>query len=340
MISLRSFKVLSVSSFLIEVPPFCGLNGEVFAIFDHSCHVQMNDGRMVCIADARIENGPITVRAALPRHLDFKALGVRLGMPLRMEGEDWILGDEILLRLSGAARWVPPAISGFPSHATASRRMSTLCHGLERDVPEAGLAPLVRHAEDLAHGGQIILGSVSDLVHIASQRVAKIVEGVRAGRRRQIDDGVRGLIGLGPGLTPSGDDLLAGFMIGLITTSDLSDRAPKEWPPRRGLADLTAAIARTILIHATTGTTRLSNALLSYAVKGVGSDSVHRLLQALLQSNDAPEPTAAALKMTRTGHTSGWDCLAGILLGIHLGIRLSGTPAVSGDGFARLTTAV
>ena len=116
----------------------------------------MNDGRMICIADGRLDDGPITVRVDLPRHLDFKSLGVRLGMPLRMEEEDWLLGEEILLGISKAARWAPPAISGFASPAAVLRRLRTLCHSLERDVPEAGLAPLVRHAEALVHDNPII----------------------------------------------------------------------------------------------------------------------------------------------------------------------------------------
>ena len=321
--------------------------GEVFAAYDHSCYVQMADGRMICIADGCLDDGPITVRVASAPHVDFKALGVRLGMPLHMEGGDWLLGDDILLRISGAPRWVPPAISGFASPATVRNRLRTLGRCLERDVPAAGLASLVRHAEDLADGRPINLDRVSHLARLASQRLAELVQGVKARNERQIDDGVCGLIGLGPGLTPSGDDLLAGLMIGLITTPDSWGRATQahqvERPLGKVLSEATAELTRAILRHAATGTTQISNALLSHAVQGVGSDSVHRLLQALLQRDDAPEPTPAALQITRTGHTSGWDCLAGILLGIHIGIRLreTATGAHSGfDGDAQLQTVV
>ena len=267
MIPRRSFNVLSISSILMDTSSSLGLRGEVVAAYDHSCYVQMNDGRTICIADASLDDGPITVRVALPRHLDFKALGIRLGVPLRMEGEDWVLGDEILLRTSGATPWAPPAISGFASPATVLRRLRTVRHHLERDVPETGLAPLVRHVEDLALGGPIIRDGVGDLARIGSQRVTCLVEGVRKRDARRIDEAVRGLIGLGPGLTPSGDDLLAGFMIGLIATTGPWDPAPETHPGepilRQGSEAVAAILAQSILGHAANGTTRISNALLA-----------------------------------------------------------------------------
>ena len=317
------------------------------ATYNHSCHVLAADGRMICIADRHLDDGPVTLRVDFPWHLDIKALGARPCMPLRMEGEDWLLGEDILLRISGATRWVPPAISEFASRATVLWRLRTLCDCLNRDIPEAGLAPLVRHADALARGRPIILDGASHLAGVASQRARKLSEGVWARDQREIDDGVRGLIGIGPGLTPSGDDLLAGFMIGLIATLDSPDRASSgyqvEQPALPGLHHVIEALGRTILSHAARGTTQISNALLSHAVKGVGSDSVHRLLQALLQRDDAPELTPAALEMATTGHTSGWDCLAGVLVGVHLGLRLTEAPAVGHDGFdsdVRLKTAV
>ena len=247
------------------------------------------------------------------------------------------MGEDILLRTSGATRWVAPAVTGFASPATVLGRLRALCRCLERDVPEAGLAALARYAEDLGYGRPIIFDrSAGHLTRVGVQRLAMLVDGVWARDQHQINAGVRGLIGLGPGLTPSGDDLLGGFMISLIAILDSPACGPEThqvgWSPREGLGDGVAELARTILRHAATETTQISCALLSHAVKGVGSDSVHRMLQALLQRDDAPEPTPAALKLTTVGHTSGWDCLAGILVGVHFGLRLGQTQTADGDG--------
>ena len=189
----------------------------------------------------------------------------------------------------------------------------------------------------------MVLDGAGLLVHVVSRSVEKLVKGAEARDDRDIEDGVRGLIGIGPGLTPSGDDLLAGLVIGLIATNGSPDRTNYrhrvEGAATQGLSEVISALAGSIVRHAAGGTTQISNVLLSHAVKGVGSDSVHRLLQALLQRNDPPEPTQAALNLAILGHTSGWDCIAGILVGVHLGLCLRETPGAGRDGYARLKTA-
>ncbi len=256
------------------------------------------------------------------------------------------MGEDILLRTSGATRWVAPAVIGFASPATVIGRLGALRRCLERDVPEAGLAALARYAEDLGYGRPVFFDRrASHLTRVGVQRLTMLVDGVWALDQHQIDAGVRGLIGLGPGLTPSGDDLLGGFMIGLTAILDSPACGPEThqvgWSPREGLGDSVGELARTILRHAATETTQISCALLSHAVKGVGNDSVHRMLQALLQRDDAPEPSPTALKLTTLGHTSGWDCLAGILVGVHLGFRLRQTQTADGsEADTRLKMAV
>ena len=176
MILLRTFNALSVSASLMETSSSSGFWGEVSATFNHSCHLQTVDNRMICIADRHLDDGPITLRVDFPGHLDFKSLGARVGMPLRMESEDWLLGDN-LLRLSEATRWVPPAICEFASRATVLRRLRELCRCLETDIPEEGLAPLVRYGDGLAHERPIILDGASPLVRAGTQSVRKLVKG-------------------------------------------------------------------------------------------------------------------------------------------------------------------
>jgi hypothetical protein len=144
---------------------------------------------------------------------------------------------------------------------------------------------------------------------MALPRVACLAVGVLGTDQPKIDWGVRGLVGLGPGLTPSGDDLLGGMMIALMATAG-------------GRAPAANCLRRSILRHAGDGTTLISAALLAEAAAGAGSDGVHRLLGSLLQARDTPSPLGHALDVAAVGHTSGWDCLAGLVLGIHLGLLL------------------
>ena len=105
------------------------------------------------------------------------------------------------------------------------------------------------------------------------------------------------LAGWGPGLTPSGDDFLAGMMLGL-------------WL-RRG-ADAAAACAQ-IYAAAAPRTTRLSRAFLRAARDGLADERWHVLLRALTM-DDAAGLERATHDVLAFGASSGLDMLAGFQL--------------------------
>jgi len=101
------------------------------------------------------------------------------------------------------------------------------------------------------------------------------------------------LIGLGPGLTPAGDDFVGGAMIALRACGDA--RA----------ADRIAAWA---LPLAQERTNRISRAHLECAASGEGHEALHDYLA----SGDREHLD----RLTRIGHTSGLDAAAGALLAL------------------------
>ena len=108
---------------------------------------------------------------------------------------------------------------------------------------------------------------------------------------------VLGLLGLGPGLTPAGDDLLAGLLVGLSARPDL--RAP-----------LAAAVHR----HAATRTTWLSAELLRLAAAGLAAPAVVAVADALAGHGDDDALPRALPALLAVGHTSGPALARGLLL--------------------------
>jgi hypothetical protein len=101
------------------------------------------------------------------------------------------------------------------------------------------------------------------------------------------------LLGLGPGLTPAGDDLLAGWLAGARTAGRAGRRLARAAGPRL----LAAASART---------GALSRACLAAVVADTGSETLHRLLAR--PTRDTLEPVLIH------GATSGADLVAGLAL--------------------------
>ena len=117
-----------------------------------------------------------------------------------------------------------------------------------------------------------------------------------------VADAAGPLLGLGAGLTPSGDDYVGGVLFG------------RRLLPRRDVAAWDTAVAR-LLADAATRTHEISARLLADLAAGEGWAPLHELTVALA-ADARDDSVAAARAVTGLGHTSGWDLLAGFLTAI------------------------
>lgn len=118
------------------------------------------------------------------------------------------------------------------------------------------------------------------------------------------------LLGLGPGLTPSGDDLLAGALVTI-----------------RALGGTAAGVERAIA-HADRRTPLVSAELLRYAAEGVCIPQLADLITALGSRRPLRAPLASLLAV---GHHSGGD----LARGVALALAAARSPRPPGDGRAR-----
>ncbi|MDX1659371.1 MAG: DUF2877 domain-containing protein [Nitriliruptorales bacterium] len=118
------------------------------------------------------------------------------------------------------------------------------------------------------------------------------------------------LVGLGAGLTPSGDDVLAGAVsAGLAVCRHLEDRAGEAVFAAVGVAVAELAVGRT---------TSLSAALLRHAADGEMAGPARRLVAAVSRRG-AIRPALDAL--LQVGHASGGDLAQGIVIGVASALR-------------------
>ncbi|TDD84800.1 DUF2877 domain-containing protein [Actinomadura rubrisoli] len=107
------------------------------------------------------------------------------------------------------------------------------------------------------------------------------------------------LMGLGPGLTPSGDDVLAGFLVA-------HRQLP---PPTHPRADFATALGARVEALAAGRTTALSAALLGHAARGDGCPQLTGLVDAVGGHASVPSRLGELLPV---GHTSGADLALGV----------------------------
>jgi hypothetical protein len=158
-----------------------------------------------------------------------------------------------------------------------------------------------------------------------------VLEMARACREHQpsrIPDLAEKLIGLGAGLTPSGDDFLGGMLFALnrlqsaYPESNFTNWNVAPEPFRR----------RTHLISYT---------ILNDLANGHAVAPLHALMNGLLMDEPAENLHACLAGLTSIGHSTGWDMLAGFMTGLisippstrlarsslgHLPVRLNADP--------------
>lgn len=183
--------------------------------------------------------------------------------------------------------WSPP----WEEHPLEQRRPSVSVEKVAEfaaaRAPRGGLAPILGVWDRLSELEAIPAG----LPRPAGRAWKSLRRYLKTGEPVALLD----LIGLGPGLTPSGDDVLRGYFAVRSVTGQLP-------PWTRGL--LRAAASRT---------NALSCQLLWHATRRRLSQRLGEVVVALITDSDWQEPVERAL---REGHTSGADALVGVLLAL------------------------
>jgi hypothetical protein len=110
------------------------------------------------------------------------------------------------------------------------------------------------------------------------------------------------MIGLGPGVTPSGDDILIGFLAGLWS---LSGQHPKRHSFIRFFGEGILQIAQR--------TNEISRTYLYHAARGHFSSTLSTLVENIGTGGDVGQ---AAQDAMRVGHSSGMDTVTGLLAGL------------------------
>lgn len=183
---------------------------------------------------------------------------------------------------------------------------------MSADLPQqarAAAAALLTRICDLGRprgfGALLCQAGLDFPLEFARDRIRTLAAAYTAGDIESVHSASRALLGLGAGLTPSGDDLVAAALFG----RRLIDR-DEAW----------ARMGRALAHDALSASHAISAALLADTVAGESFEPLHELADALA-ADDENSALAAARALIRVGHASGWDMLAGCLLGI-LGERM------------------
>jgi hypothetical protein len=293
------FQALSVGA---EVPTHC-FSGTVHSVFHQACNVKLESHKLLTLLPSEKDNVPHGIRLNSSSQPVFLEL-LRVGQPvacrggiLRIDGPDFsvdlrtarpwhidLKGLQIdLRRCDQAQAW-----------AIAWSELTTYHHN-RSDPSEIrkGFPP----SEGPSADSKVLLEQ-------SDGAVPALLQATRDLQFENVKTSVRRLIGLGPGLTPSGDDFLVGYVAGLWCTAS-------NHPSRmQFLAAFNSELSETAR-----NTNEISFVYLRSAAKGHVSEPIATLAQHLKQSSDVSSVRAATQAALQVGHTSGSAGVLGLLLG-------------------------
>lgn len=258
-------QVLVIGRFASDA--LAGGDGEVCAVFRRSLYLRFAGKRYACIGDRSLGRGPLNALVS-----DWSALA------------SLSPGEHFGLSISGARLWRPAKPVRSANGTRLAARVDALARAAVGRAPREGL-------------GGAIAGASSPLLRIARPALAALDQWLAGSLHERVPEQTETLIGLGPGLTPSGDDYLCGMLIALHSF-ERADFAAKLW--------------RWLAVRVPRCTSELSSAHFAAAAAGEAHEALHACLNGLLGAK-APRWNDRFAQLERVGHCSGWDGLAGAL---------------------------
>ncbi|WP_334513482.1 oxamate carbamoyltransferase subunit AllH family protein [Bradyrhizobium sp. AZCC 1693] len=266
-----------------------GAAGQVVTVFERSFYATLG-GNWICVGRPDIGSGPLHLLG------NFDLSRPAIGDAVRVaESILWVAGAP-LAELASASVWAPSAVPRW-SEGSLRRGLHAVDEIWRGDLTAGGLAS--------AGSGRTPVEAASALVQAARPGLVAL-ERIVARSAGESDNmsGLGGLIGLGPGLTPSGDDLIGGALIALAAL-DHTERRDVLW-----------GRCLTLIAH----TNDISRIHLQAAALGYGAAALHAAIHVVMSGQTAR--LHHALKaLTAVGHTSGLDAFAGSLIVLRHAIR-------------------
>jgi len=255
--------------------------------------------------------GPLTINVDGP-------LACILGEPARLSASRLIF-SATEIDLSTAAVWQPAAPPFARSMVVQREALKQLTSNvLARKAPD-GFGVLLPHLLDLPEKQALSTSEAALLARLNQVRAA-----IQHGAFDRATTLIEGLLGLGRGLTPSGDDVTIGLLLALTRVQgkhpERSGRRPPtslrsahaERAPAAQSKDASAAFKQRVVESAYQRTTTISANLIECAANGDADERLINVLNGLITG----QPTIAecAEHVLDWGNSSGIDALIGMAL--------------------------
>jgi len=279
-----------------------GFSGRILAVLSTTTYVLGGSDEILWLAK---EGEPLHRRCIL---VSFPPDSFSAGQSFFVQGSCLETSGGAAIDLGQAGEWVPPVIG--PGKVAPLETVNACVQRLSADLPrpasDEGLGQAIAPISGMPLRWNPVAPLRTPLLMRALNPILGVARGCLGSDMNEIVQSGRDLVGLGPGLTPSGDDFLGGV---LFAARSLKTAYP-------GLFDWEEQPITDLIFWARTQTHPISHAILGDLARGYGVQPLHDVVTSLLSGEDQDRVMAGVTRLLDIGHTSGWDSLAGMLTGM------------------------
>lgn len=278
---------------------FCelGARAEVAAVFERSFYLRSGD-MFICVGEPAVGNGPLTLVADIESSFRLSDLGLHSRQSAVISNRRITVRDWVQFTFDRCELWRPPCWPAFQSPIAMTRTCVAIARRAAVEAPEEGFGREFFCPHERATHRM-------PLTRLARTRIASFESWLsRALTTKHAPvtaptEPLRGLVGLGPGLTPSGDD----FLLGVLALLDALEERKIHGALAAAITDVAPAL-----------TSPLSHCFLRTAAAGHVGEYLHRAVSSVITGN----VDAALAAVRKIGHSSGWDMMAGIATALQI----------------------
>lgn len=293
----------SIDGTFLQALAESSFNGRVHSLFSRVVNIECETGRLFTLAGSGLDDAPNT---AIVDIAELDACGIALNDPVVVRKGGLCVGDSVIVDWTSAAIWHASLPQYENADGSLENRLDWVQSYLSRNGPKGGFVD--PDPSGIAFALQISVA--------LQQRSGALLEALEQGQMAAARQHAEAMIGLGPGLTPAGDD----FLVGLFAVLNMRDSPCYGW----------LAGGKDVLPRAAQSTNAISLAALTAAAGGQVRQSISGLIETLIEGTPTRLPKALD-RVLAIGSTSGADLVAGILSGLNLNLRIEAT----GSGNAR-----
>lgn len=278
--------------------------GRVHSVFEHAVNCTFKESGWMTLLTEESAIGPMGM---VVKAQNLKSLPLVAGMKLELGRNRLCIPEAgITVQLKGIPTWNPEAqaVRTYAGLAVRRERLEQLEKWIRKSGNLAGIANVLDYLELPDRSRKLRPETeLNAFGQFALERIQSLANALADADEDRLRERIRSIIGFGPGLTPSGDDFLAGIGATAIFLSGLQR---KKNPVFRNLP-------RQIAEESLGRTTRVSEEMLKNLALGRMPKRFMDLQQALL-SEEGPEPGAALRELGKMGETSGTDYALGVFV--------------------------